>query len=129
MQQMSRFGFVGDYGIGWRGYVGLGYGKFSFHGRVMDGVDRGPPVFGDGGYKFVGLPSRFGVFLAKMGRGLTSLVGTETFGKLNINASGPSTFAIGQRVQWSIVFLEVEANMSGTSDADRSYGLEFGFGF
>lgn len=127
-QQLNHRSLAHDFGIGWRGYLGLGYGSFSFHDRVMATADRGPPVFGDGNYKFFGIPARFGIFVARA-RSLSKIFGTETFAKANLNASGPSTFALGQRIQWSIVYFEVEALMSGAGDSDRSYGLECGFGF
>jgi hypothetical protein len=126
IQRIKRHYFSNGFGLGWRGYLGLGYGNFSFHDRVMDAADRGPPVFGDGNYKFVGVPARFGVFVARMPGGLASILGTETYAKANLNSSGPSTFAVGQRVQWSLVFVEVETLMSAE---DRGYGLELGFGF
>jgi hypothetical protein len=117
------------FALGFRGYIGVGYGSFTMHDRIMERVDRGPPEFGEATFTFLGLPTRFGVFLVKRPEGLTSLVGTETFVKANINASGPTVFHLGQRLQMSLLFVEAGVSMSGTAEDDRSYELEVGLGF
>lgn len=123
-----RIDTTGPIAWGLRGYLGLGYGSFTMNDRVMVAVDRGPPKFGDAEYTFFGMPSRFGLFFVTGFKDPKTIMGTETYVKLNGNLLGPSVIHLGQRLQWTLVFLEAEVSMSGTSSDDRSYGLELGIG-
>jgi hypothetical protein len=120
--------------MGLRGYVGLGYGKFTMHQRAVAIDDRGPPMFADGTYKFFGIPARLGLFVLRKPsrfrgtRDLLSVVGTESFLEANLNSSGSQRFAIGQRVQLSAAFFELEVSMRDFDPAARSYTLELGLG-
>jgi hypothetical protein len=123
-----RFSRAGSTAWGLRGYIGLGYGSFSMTDRMMDRVDRGPPKFGDAELKFFGMPSRFGLFFLTGFDKPSTIMGTETFVKLNGNLLGPSVVHLGQRLQFSLVYLEAEVSTSGTTSDDVSYGLELGIG-
>jgi len=121
--------------MGLRGYVGFGYGKFTIHDRVLDRVDRGPPMFDSAETKFLGLPTRFGLFMLKKPssfdgmKSLKEVWGTETYVRANLNlADGPHRFHLGQRLQWALVFVELEASIGGFDTTDRSLGLAVGLG-
>ena len=115
--------------VGFRGYLGFGYGKFTSHDRVMDRTDRGPPMFADSTYKFVGMPVRFGVFALGDFDKFRQLKGLEVFTKVNLNASASaSTYHVGSRLQWFIFYVEAEVGTQGMSEDDRSLGLEVGLG-
>lgn len=112
-----------------RGYVGLGYGNFSYNDRAMSRVDRGPVLFGDADYGFGGVYGRFGAFLAKPPSSFKKIWGLETFATVSGNIRGPSTIGIGERLQLLLLFVEVEAQVAGGSDDDRTYSIEVGLGF
>jgi hypothetical protein len=117
-----------DWAAGFRGFAGLGFGRYKMHDWLVDVMDRGPPRFGSGNYNFNGIPTRFGVFFASYPRSFLQLVGTETYVKANINFTDHSVFHVGQRFQYSLVFIEIETSMSSLDARDRSYGIELGIG-
>lgn len=116
------------HGYGVRAYAGIGYGTFDLHGRQLPREDRGPPMLGDGEYKFAGLTARVGAWAYVMKSDVFSVIGTETFVKVSANAIGPHTFAIGQRLQLSLLFVELQVMRGTNDDTERSIGLTIGAG-
>ena len=119
---------MGNLGLAIRGYAGFGYGHYTFHERVMVATDRGPPKFGDGTYKFLGIPARIGAFLFAAGGKFTTMVGVEAYAKLDINFSDAMVYHLGGRFQYSLGFVELEMMRGSKSDLG-SVGLEIGIGF
>lgn len=116
---------AGPVGLILRAYLGFGYGSFTLHDR-MERIDRGPPMFGDAHYKFIGFPTRIGAAFVKRFDRLSQLFGVEAFAKANLNLSDASIYAAGARVQYFLFFVEVEANRSSTGTGT---GFEVGIGF
>ncbi|CAN5916404.1 hypothetical protein BH11MYX2_BH11MYX2_00780 [soil metagenome] len=114
-------------GYGVRFYLGAGYGHYTFHDRDLPRIDRGPPMTGDGTYAFLGATGRLGLFLFTA-RDYKSVLGTETFVSFVGNVSDNSQWAIGQRLQVTLGFIEVELRSSGLNTADRSICVELGLG-
>jgi hypothetical protein len=114
-------------GYGFRFYLGTGYGHYTFHDRELPRADRGPPMAGDATYKFYGATGRLGLFLFTA-KDYTSIYGTETFFQFVGNAGDNSQWALGQRVQLSLGYAELELRSSGMNTDDRSICLEVGLG-
>ena len=119
---------AGEIGVGFRTYAGFGYGHFTFHDRLLMDGDRGPPHFGDGTFTFLGIPTRLGFFIANLSGGIPKMVGTETFGKVNLNFDGKTVASAGQRLQLSYGYAEVSVCATRGEDSP-SYALEIGGGF
>ena len=115
----------GSIPFGIRVYAGLGYGRFTAYERILDPVDRGPPMYGEGTTKFFGIPLRLGAFIVTRPEGLTSFYGTETFVKTGLNAIGPTALHVGQRIQVPLGYIEASYAVSGEG---RSVGIEVGVG-
>ena len=85
-------------------------------------------MYTDAKYDFLGMPARLGVFLTKAPFPLSRWVGIEAFVRAGLNASGPHSLYVGQRLQLSLLYVEIEAGGRGLGADDRSLGIEIGFG-
>jgi len=108
-----------------RAYVGVGYGSFTMH-DVLVRTDRGPPEMRSADYDFFGVYARGGAFLIKNPTSFKDVAGLETFATVSGNALGASTFGLGERLQLTLLFVEVEAQQGSEG---RTYSIEVGGGF